>query len=268
MTLLLPSVAMSAARDVIHHTDLLTLCGTLGAASVDMILCDLPYGTTACSWDTVIPFEPMWQQFKRVIKPNRAIVLTASQPFTSKLTCSNFPMFRYEWIWIKRHGSNFLDVNRKPMKCHESALVFSSGACIYYPQMREGTPYRCVTGSNTANYGKFKRVESNNDGERYPLSVLQLNDEHGLHPTQKPVALFEYLIRTYTQPGDVVLDPCVGSGTTAVACRNLDRRYICGDSSAEYVAVARKRLQDTDPYQSTVLPTGDVQLSLFDSLAP
>lgn len=230
--------------DSIQHTDLLTLCDGLPDASVDMILADLPYGTTACAWDTVIPFSPMWERFKRVIKPRGALVLTASQPFTSALVMSNPTWFRCEWVWRKPQGTGYLNANRQPMKNHESGLVFADGVHDYYPQMRAGKAYRATRGA----VGGFVRDKSVggyltiNDGERYPLSVVDFDGETGLHPTQKPVALFRYLIRTYTQPGDLVLDPTCGSGTTALAAREEQRHWLCGDTALEYVEAARKRL--------------------------
>ena len=232
--------------DTVYHEDIFALCERVYRAGVmvDMILCDLPYGTTQCTWDAVIPFEPMWTYFRRLIKPNGAIVLTASQPFTSALVMSNPQMFRYEWIWEKSQGSNFLDANRKPMKNHESVLIFGCEPPNYFPQMGHGSPYRTTTNSKTKAYGKFKMVETVNVGTRFPKSVLHFPTEsdRGLHTTQKPVALFDYLIRTYTQIGDIVFDPTAGSGTTAVAARGCNRRYIVGDSSAEYVEVMRERL--------------------------
>ncbi len=241
----------------INHTDLFTLCDGLPDASVDMILCDLPYGTTACAWDTVIPFEPMWERFKRVIKPRGAIVLTASQPFTSALVMSNPGMFRHEWIWDKKRATGGANAAIAPMKAHESVLVFSKQAAQYNPQMgnwenialmRKKPAF--VAKSQTHSHGDYYaagRDEKVARG-RYPDSLLRIpalgswDSERTGHPTQKPVALFRYLIRTYTQPGELVLDPCVGSGTTALAAREEGRTYICGDSSAEYVEVAQKRL--------------------------
>jgi site-specific DNA-methyltransferase (adenine-specific) len=246
--------------DVIHHTDLLTLCAALPPASVDMVLADLPYGTTACSWDTVIPFEPMWAAFRRVMKPRGAIVLTASQPFTSRLVCSNLEMFKYSWSWVKSIAFDYFNAKNKPMKRHEDVLVFSDGTTAngspnrmpYYPQDLK----RTNRGWHRPQfYGSQHRLDRPShqlvrdiDTENYPDDVLEFpNGNQGSeHPTQKPVALFSYLIRTYTRPGDLVLDPVVGSGTTALAARNTGRHYICGDSSAEYVAVAKRRL--AEPY--------------------
>lgn len=228
----------------VHHMDIFDLCEQLPDQRVGMILCDLPYGITACEWDNVIPFEPMWEAFKRVIKPRGAIVLTARQPFTSQLVMSNFGWFRYEQIWFKSLGTGYLNANRQPMNIHENIILFSNGSETYNPQMRKDKPYVATRG-NVGGYIKDKTVGgyvTKNFGTRYPHTVIKINGQTGHHPTQKPVALFEYLIRTYTQPGDVVFDPCVGSGTTALAARNTGRNFIVGDSSAEYVQVARDRL--------------------------
>ena len=252
--------------DTIIQADALEFCSHVETQSIDMILCDLPYGTTQCSWDAVIPFEPMWRVFKRIIKVGGVIALTASQPFTSALTMSNLKMFRYEWIWRKSGGSNFLDANRKPIKVHESVLIFGVSPCNYYPQMGSGKSYRLDTGSQTKVYGNFKKVESISDGERYPVSVFEFPVEHGLHPTQKPVGLFEYLIRTYTREGEVVLDCCCGSGTTALAARKANRHWLCCDSDAGYVAAANERLANSDPFQTRQVGAM-AQPSLFAAVA-
>jgi site-specific DNA-methyltransferase (adenine-specific) len=212
-----------------------------------MILCDLPYGTTACSWDEIIPFEPMWTEFKRVIKPRGVIVLTASQPFTSKLVMSNLKMFRYEWIWEKTNAVDFAMAKKRPRKMHENILVFSAeGYHIYNPQMMQGEPYidKPRKRTNRVHNSTMPKLGIVNLGTRYPSSIQLFSNgnNNSVHPTQKPDLLFEYLIRTYTQERNVVLDPCVGSGTTAVAARNTGRHYIVGDSSAEYVELARKRI--------------------------
>lgn len=248
---------MTLALDTVHHMDALALCAALEPQSVDMILCDPPYGTTACAWDTVIPFAPMWAAFRRVITPRGAIVLTASQPFTSALVMSNPTMFKYAWVWVKSRSTDFLNAKNKPLRRHEDVLVFSLGTTAnkspslmrYYPQglksnrqrvyRPHGTVATKVIGKRPSHVNEYVSEFSN-----WPDTVLcfESGNNFNVHPTQKPVALFDYLIRTYTQPGDVVLDPCVGSGTTAVAARQSGRHYIVGDSSAEYVAVARKRL--------------------------
>jgi site-specific DNA-methyltransferase (adenine-specific) len=245
---LLPPVAASGPPtvNVVHHVDLLTLCAALPPQSVDMILCDLPYGTTACAWDKPIPFEPMWAAFRRVIKPRGAIVLTASQPFTSRLVCSNEGMFKYSWVWNKGFSGNFCLAEVRPMAIHEDVCIFGDKLTNYYPQMSKrdktikGGGISTLTAFNHTSFIPLHKVYE----DKYPTSILEFPRALGIsqHPTQKPVALFAYLIRTYTRSGDVVFDPCVGSGTTAIAARNEGRRYICGDSSAEYVAVARKRL--------------------------
>lgn len=245
--MLLPAFTSAPEPGRVYHTDLFTLCDAMPSASVDMVLMDLPYGTTACSWDTVIPFEPMWARLKRIIKPRGAIVLTASQPFTSALVMSNPKMFRYEWVWEKDNGSDFLNVNRKPFEAHENVLIFYDQQPTYTPQMEIGEPYRLLRG--TAHRSGLKQpdvangTQTINLGWRYPKSYQRFPTEKGYHPTQKPVALFEYLIRTYTREGELVFDGTCGSGTTAVAARNCKREFICGDTELDYVLMARDRLR-------------------------
>jgi len=215
--------------------------------SVDMILCDLPYGTTACKWDTIIPFEPLWEQYERVIKDNGAIVLTASQPFTSALVMSNPRMFKNEWIWKKQKPTNFYQVKQQPLKEHESILIFAKKRINYNPQ---GTVTVSV---KSGRKNKSSNLYSDYDGGdyvqtvgNYPRSILAYpteGDKKRLHPTQKPVALFEYLIKTYTNEGDLVLDNCAGSGTTGVACKNTNRNYILIEKEQEYIDIINKRLQ-------------------------
>lgn len=192
----------------------------------------------------MIPFAPMWAAFKRIIKPRGAIVLTASQPFTSVLVVSNIGQFRHEWIWEKTCPTGHLNVSKAPLKAHESALVFSEGLTDYEPQFAAGKPYRATSGA-AGGYVRDKSTANHltiNEGVRWPRSVLKFANETGMHPTQKPVDLFRYLIRTYTRPGELVFDPCCGSGTTAVSAVWEDRRYIVGDASLEYVEIARQRL--------------------------
>lgn len=202
--------------------------------------------TTACSWDTIIPFDSMWEAFKRVIKPKGAIVLTASQPFTSALVMSNPSWFRCEWVIRKPKGTGYLNAKRQPMKNHEVAIVFSKGEHHYYPQMRKGIPYMATSGA-AGGFIRDKSVAGHttvNDGDRYPLSVIESAwNTTKSHPTEKPIDVFEYFICSYTQPGDLVLDPTCGSGTTAVAARNTKRQFIAGDTSLDYVLVARDRLR-------------------------
>lgn len=241
--------------DSINHCDLFALCDGLPDASVDMVLADLPYGTTACAWDIVIPFAPMWERFKRVIKPRGAIVLTASQPFTSALVMSNVEMFRYTWHWNKGNGTGHLDANKRPLRQVEDVAVFYAEQCTYNPQMiRRDKPEvlnaagrrKNIGGSGKRVYGNHMHMPPKVSYERYPTNYLQFsfgNKADLVHPTQKPVALFEYLIRTYTREGELVLDPCVGSGTTALAARNAKRHWICGDSDSHYCDVASDSLR-------------------------
>jgi site-specific DNA-methyltransferase (adenine-specific) len=311
--------------------DCLELMKEIPDGSVDMILTDPPYGTTACKWDSVIPFEPMWEQLKRIIKPNGAIVMTASQPFTSRLVMSNPAWFRYSWVWEKDQGTNFLSAKRHPLKVHEDVLVFyvdlatqrgaakeyqpvrrylqdeqkatglsSEGVrrllgncmashyftngvqfCIpseenyrklqksgrfampyaelkawydalgesvravpYNPQMVAGSPYTSGKGSSGEVTGSVKKTQTKNEGTRYPRSVIKMKRETGHHPTQKPVALMEYLIKTYTNEGDTVLDFTMGSGSTGVACVNTNRDFIGIELDEGYFTIAEKRIKE------------------------
>ena len=225
--------------------------------SIDMILCDLPYGTTACKWDTVIPFEPLWEQYKRIIKDNGAIVLTASQPFTSALVMSNIKMFKYGLVWQKTKAGNFIQAKNMPLKLHEDICVFSSGVVIHKGQSIKRMIYnpQGVTEVDKdwhrpevyESEHNFKRpshkTERKITQEGFPGSILTFGSVHNPpHPTQKPVALFEYLIKTYTNEGDLVLDNCAGSGTTGVACKNLNRNYILIEKEPEYIKIINERL--------------------------
>ena len=228
--------------------DCLEIMKTIEDNSIDMILCDLPYGTTACKWDTIIPFEPLWKQYKRIIKDNGAIVLTASQPFTSALVISNIKMFKYEWIWEKNNASNFQLVKYQPLKFHEDILVFSKNSNIYIPQ---GTKICDIEQSNIGKAGSLNHLSSEKHRntykqttKNYPRSIIKINRETGLHPTQKPVALFEYLIKTYTNKGDFVLDNCMGSGTTGVACVNTNRDFIGIELDENYFKIAENRIKE------------------------
>ena len=218
--------------------------------SIDMILCDLPYGTTACKWDTIIPFEPLWEQYKRIIKKNGAIVLFGTQPFTSTLGVSNIDELRYSWTWRKSRPSGHLNAKRMPLKDTEDILVFYAKQPTYSPQGIE----RCsITKKNTEGrlhaqcYGSVVDRDHIQENTNYPRQVLDFSSVHnvgdGIHPTQKPVALFEYLIKTYTNEGDLVLDNCAGSGTTGVAARNLNRNYILIEKEQEYINIINKRLE-------------------------
>lgn len=219
---------------------------TLESQSIDLILTDLPYGTTRNKWDIIIPLAPMWSEFNRLIKPNGAIVLTAAQPFTSMLIMSNQKMFRYDLIWQKTIASGQLNVNRQPLRKHESILVFYTKQPTYNQQMSEGEPYIIHRKANFEgpSYNNQKPSSKINDGYRHPTSIITISNPRikGGHPTQKPVELFEYLILTYTNSGDVVLDPCIGSGTTAIACLNTNRQYIGIEKSAKYYKMTQERI--------------------------
>ena len=238
----------------VYLGDCLEIMPSIPDKSIDMILCDLPYGTTACKWDTVIPFEPLWKEYKRLIKDNGAVVLTASQPFTSALVMSNPKMFKYELIWIKSHPSNSMLAKKQPLKYHENICVFSKGQTVYNPQMVQGEPNhsrkRVKSMSSEIMGQDVKIVELNYDGLKYPKSYYIDNSYlrgNLLHPTQKPLALFEYLIKTYTNEGDLVIDNCAGSGTTGVACQNLNRNYILIEKEPKYYDIILKRLSETQP---------------------
>lgn len=228
----------------IYNEDCLIGMEKIPDKSVDMILCDLPYGTTACKWDTIIPLTELWEQYERVIKDNGAIVLTASQPFTSTLVNSNLKIFRYEWIWEKNQGVNFLLAKKQPLKVHENILVFYKKQPNYNPQMETGEPYISGKGDSGEVTNRVKKTQTNNKGTRYPKTVKKIKREFGLHPTQKPVALFEYLIKTYSNENETVLDNCMGSGTTAIACINTNRNYIGFELDKEYYNIAINRIED------------------------
>jgi DNA modification methylase len=230
----------------LHHGDCLEVMAGLPDASVDMILCDLPYGTTACKWDSVIPFEPLWAQYRRVAKRNAAIVLTASQPFTTALIASNLREFRYSWVWEKNKATGHLNANRLPLRAHEDVCVFARETPSYLPVMGVGEAYsnKHKAGDSGDCYGKVSESRRDNVTTRYPRSVVRFPVETApQHPTQKPVALMEYMIRTYTHEGDVVLDNCMGSGTVGVACANTGRRFIGIERDDHYFAIASSRIE-------------------------
>ena len=232
--------------------DCLEWMGEIDDESIDMILCDLPYGVTARNtWDVIIPFDELWAHYERIIKGNGAIVLTATEPFSAKLVNSNSKLFRYDLIWSKPMATGFLNANRMPLRSHEQVLVFYKSLPVYNPQKTPGKPYKMrQRDKQTPNYNKLrlKNPETNNEtGDRYPVSIVEFtHDNTKLHPTQKPLALFEYLIKTYTNEGDLVLDNCAGSGTTGIACVRTGRRFILIDSSPVYCGVFYDRL---DRYQ-------------------
>lgn len=233
-------------KPVLMQGDCLDAMWLIPEGSVDMILCDLPYGTTQNKWDSVIPFEPLWSHYWRMLKPNGAVVLTAAQPFTSALVMSQVQHFKQELIWHKNVASNFLNANRQHLARHETVLLFAKGQVTFNKQARIGKPYvqkRSGKDNSGDNYGAVKqRVDTVNDGTRNPTSVLDFDRQTGLHPTQKPVALMEYLIRTYTNDGETVLDNCMGSGTTGVACKNTGRNFIGIERDPEYFKIAKGRI--------------------------
>jgi site-specific DNA-methyltransferase (adenine-specific) len=233
--------------------DCLEVMQTIPDKTIDAIICDLPYGTTACKWDTVIPFEPLWNAYKRIIKNNGAIVLFGSQPFTSALITSNVKWFKHEWIWLKNVPTGMANSAYSPMKYHENILVFCVGKVKTFNkqlELREGKSKDCYNYAHycgDSNHVKMEKVKKFYDPDFVnPSSVLLFNSvpnrKNKLHPTQKPVALVEYLIKTYTNEGDTVLDNCMGSGTTGVACKNLNRNFIGIEKDEAYFEIARKRI--------------------------
>lgn len=215
------------------------------SGSVDLILTDPPYGTTACKWDSVIPLDKMWEQLKRIIKPNGAVVLFGNEPFSSHVRLSNLIDYKYDWKWDKVRGSNFATVKIRPFNSFEDIMVFYSKQCTYNPQMWEGKPYTQKQGfvgeAKQTGLNK-KQVITVSDGRRYPLSIIKESKQSGLHPTQKPVALMEYLIHTYTNENETVLDFTAGSFTTGVACVNLNRKGIMIEKDPHYFEVGSERV--------------------------
>lgn len=231
------------------HGDCLEKMKDIPDKSIDTIICDLPYGTTACKWDVVIPFEPLWEQYKRIIKDNRAIVLFSSQPFTTSLINSNITQFKYEWIWEKHQGTNPMLCNVQPMKIHENICVFSKNSHLYNPQFGVGKKYGGYESSGSIGevYGDTKfNGHKSNDGKRYPTSILKFRGmkyDGGLHPTQKPIPLLETLVKTYSNEGDTILDNCMGSGSTGIACLNTKRDFIGIEKEEKYFEIAKNRIE-------------------------
>jgi site-specific DNA-methyltransferase (adenine-specific) len=266
--------------DTIHCMDCFALMDALIAAGiqVDGIFTDMPYGTTACSWDVRVDLDQWWAAVKRVLKPRGVFLTTASEPFASLLRVSNLDWYKYDWVWEKTIAFNFVNAKLKPLSRHEDILVFSPGMTAnknrnnmsYYPQ---GVVYNPKVRSRPKKYPtehrltrpshKLKRII---EFENYPDDILRFSNgnNNSTHPTQKPVALYEYLIKTYTQPGELVLDPFAGSGTTGLAALKTGRHYILGDSSQEYADLARKRIKNADPFTSSEVGNGTKQLSLFE----
>jgi len=253
-------------KTMIIHGDCLDVLKSIPESSVDLALCDLPYGTTQNKWDSVIPLQPMWDALRRVLKPGAVFVTTASQPFTSVLVASNLNGFRHEWVWEKNKASGHLNAKRRPMRAHEDILVFCDGQPFYRPQMTEGhKPMSSYTRtSNGGCYGQTKRTSGGGSTTRYPRSVISFpvmnnDDPEKWHPTQKPVPLFEYLIMTYSKEGDTVLDIAMGSGTTGVASINTGRKFIGIEKDLDIFSKAKARLDATK--------RGPIQRDIFQSEA-
>lgn len=238
--------------DKILQGDCLELMKDIPNGSIDMILCDLPYGTTNCKWDIIIPFEKLWEQYYRITKPNAAIVLFSTQPFTTALISSNMKDFRYSLIWDKIRAAGFLNANRMPLKQHEDINVFYKMQPTYNPQKYIDKPYdKTKYNGNKLDknvLGAYTSQSSKNEGERFPKSILTFSQnwrrQDQIHPTQKPVELMEYLIKTYSNEGDLILDNCAGSGTTAIACLNTNRQFIVMEKEQKYYDIILKRVGD------------------------
>ena len=229
----------------LRQGDCLELMKDIPDKSIDMILCDLPYGTTKNKWDSIIPLDKLWKQYERIIKDNGAVVLFSQMPFSAQLVYSNLKLFRYEWIWEKDNGTGFLNAKKMPLKIHENIEIFYKKQPIYNPQMRKGfKPYSQMSGRGSSNYGEQVRVTTINEGDRYPIDVIEFKrDKTKIHPTQKPVALLEYLIKTYTNENDIVLDNCMGSGSTGIACVNTNRNFIGIELDENYFNIAKERIE-------------------------
>jgi site-specific DNA-methyltransferase (adenine-specific) len=243
----------------IYNEDCLEGMKRIDDKSIDMILCDLPYGTTKCEWDVVIPFKPLWEQYERVIKDNGAIVLFGSEPFSSSLRLSNIKLFKYDWVWDKVSVVGFANAKKMPLRNIEMISVFYKNQPTYNPQglikiepkkIKNGRTHKekGEKGITAINGGRFKE-EYVQEYTNYPKQILTFNREKGSHPTQKPVALFEYLIKTYTNEGETVLDNCMGSGTTAVACINTNRQYIGFELDTNYYDIAQNRIAEALKFQ-------------------
>jgi len=249
----------------VNNGNCLELMSDIDDKSIDMILCDLPYGTTACKWDTVIPFEPLWAHYKRIIKDNGAIVLFGAEPFSSHMRISNISWFKYDWIWSKSRALGFTNAKNKPMNKHEVISIFSGGTVAnksdrkmtYNPQGlvphgKKVSGIKSCSADNKEGGHRFGRpghlTEYIQEFTNYPTQIIEFKNEgKTTHPTQKPVALFEYLIKTYTNEGELVLDNCAGSGTTAIACLRTNRNYILIEQETKYCDIANKRIAEFIP---------------------
>lgn len=248
---------MNNNRYLLYCGDCLEKMNEISDHSVDMVLCDLPFGVTQCKWDEVVPVDELWKQYHRVIKPHGAIVLFGIEPFSSSLRLSNIKEYKYDWIWKKPRGTGHLNAKRQPLRDVECISVFYNGQCTYNPQYSKGTPYSAMKGGKhsrinergSTTYGRFMNgaeFRNDNDGFRYPKQVLEFGvvERDTLHPTQKPVQLLEYLIKTYTNENEVVLDNCMGSGSTGVAALNLNRKFIGIELDKHYYDVAARRISN------------------------
>jgi site-specific DNA-methyltransferase (adenine-specific) len=244
----------------LFNDDCLKVLPTLPDNSIDLVLTDPPYGTTPCKWDSVIPLDKMWHALKRIIKKESAILLFGTEPFSSYLRTSNVNWFKYDWIWEKQNGANFLVANYQPLKVHEIISVFGNAPTsysknkpmLYNPQETIGVPYKQKSGKqktekeNSTVRSKIDQVITENNGTRKPRTIIKFNiDKDKIHPTQKPIALLEYLIKTYTNEGDTVLDFTMGSGSTGVACKNLNRNFIGIEMDKNYFDIAKNRIETT-----------------------
>lgn len=244
----------------LYQGDCLECMRRLPDKSVDMILCDLPYGMTRCPWDVEIPFEPLWEQYLRIVKPSAAIVLFGAEPFSSRLRLSNIKMYKYDWVWDKVRNTGFLNAKKQPLRCHELISVFYQGQCYYDPQKTTGHPvkkaFRRAGSIRTSTYGKMEKNCLYESSERYPRSIQAFSSDLqsvSSQPAQKPVELLSYLIRTYTKPGETVLDNCMGTGSTGVACLTTGRKFIGMEIDPEKFALAEQRISDV----AAVLCGGD-----------
>ena len=246
------SLQMAVSHSTVFHGDCLEIMKSIPDRSVDMILCDLPYGTTKCKWDVIIPFDKLWEQYDRIIKPNGAILLFGQEPFSSYLRISNIKNFKFDFIWNKKFASNFAQAKKRPMNIQEIISVFYSSQPTYNPIMKaRDKPIKATTGSTTSIVSmidNFNKIENKIYNEKYPESILLFprilgtSQEKTKHPTQKPLSLFEYLIKTYTNEGDIVLDNCAGSGTTGIACINTNRNYILIEKEQKYFDIINERI--------------------------
>lgn len=230
----------------LYNGDCLEIMNDIPNKSIDLILCDLPYGTTRCKWDSILPFDELWKHYNRIIKDNGAIVLFGAEPFSSALRMSNIDNYKYDFIWEKEQGVNQLNAKRQPLRKHENISVFYKKPPTYNPQMSKGKPYKINRNTTTDLYDKQKPSSCVNYGDRYPTTILKFNRElhPRYHPTQKPVALLEYLIKTYTNEGEIVLDNCMGSGSCCIASINTNRRFIGIEKDIKYFNIAQNRISD------------------------